>query len=147
MNDIELIYEKVKDYPKAYEAYLSAKEALGGDRPEYTYELSISLLWTKLHIDSFSYSVELDDYYACYEKTNEYSKAFVNNEFKSAVADIVISLHHGNIDKARQALDIAQKICEPNYIGKLYNLLKRHNYQESLNATEEAIAFIKNLKI
>ena len=141
------IYEKIKDYPKAYEAYLSAKVSLGTEHPEYTQELSIHLLWMKLHIDSFSYSTELEEYYACYKKTDDYSKAFINNEFKSAVADVVISLYHGNIDEAKQSLNIALKICKPDYIGKLFNILKRHNYRESLNATEESISFIKSLKI
>ena len=141
------IYEKVKDYTKAYGAYLSANEALGANHPEYTQELSIHLLWMKLHIDSFSYSAESEEYFVCYKKTDDYSKAFVNNEFKSAVANIVISLHYGNIDEAKQSLNIALKVCKPDYIGKLFNLLKRHNYRESLNATKESLDFIKNLKI
>ncbi len=141
------VYEKTRNYENAYESYLLAKDVLGTEHPEYVQELSISLFWVKLHIDSFCYSSEIEDYFVCYAKTNEFSKSFINNEFRLAVANVVISLHHGNTDEARQALDIARKICEPNYTGKLYSVLKRNNYQESLNATTESIAFIKSLKI
>ena len=141
------IYERTRNYQKSYESYLLAKDVLEADHPEYVQELSISLFWVKLHIDSFCYSPEIEAYYECYSKTNEFSKSFINSEFRLAVANVVISLHHENTDEARKALEIARKICEPNYIGKLYSILKRNNYQESLNATTESIEFIKKLKI
>lgn len=46
------IYEKAENYVKAYEAYLSANEALGGEHHAY-YEnvLSSRLLWARLHME------------------------------------------------------------------------------------------------
>lgn len=141
------IYEGISNYQKAFEAYLLAKEALGQDHPGYVEELSKDLMWMKLHMDSFKYSVELEEYLSCYEKTSDFSKSFVNAEFKVAVANIVISMHHRRFVEAKQFHEKAKGICKPNYVGKLYNILARHKYYESLNTTPEATAFIKHLKI
>lgn len=56
------IYEGINHYQKAFDAYLAAKEALGPDHPEYVAELSKDLMWMKLHVDSFQYSSELEEY-------------------------------------------------------------------------------------
>ncbi|MBO5358077.1 MAG: tetratricopeptide repeat protein [Clostridia bacterium] len=141
------IYEKNSNYQKAFDYYLLAKKVLGEDHPDYVIELSRDLLWMKLHIDSFSYSAELKEYLLCYEKMNGFSKSFVNSEFILAVANIVVFLHEGKIENAKEQLEIAKEICKPNYVGKLYNILARHKYYESLNTTPESIAFIKKLKI
>ena len=137
------IYEKARNYRKAYESYLLAKDALELNREEYVNELSKDLLWVKLHIDSFCYSAELEDYYSCYLATDEFSRAFVNSEFRLAVANIIISLHHGRTDEAKRSLAIAKEICEPHYRGKLHSILAKHKYYESLNATPESITFVK----
>lgn len=141
------IYEKTGDYPKAFASYLLAKEVLGQDHPGYAEELSKDLMWMKLHVDSFQYSVELEAYLACYEKTGDFSKSFVNAAFKVAVAKIVISMHHGRFDEAKQFLETASDICKPNYAGKLDAVLAGHKYRETLNATPEAIDFLKRLTI
>lgn len=104
-------------------------------------------LWVKLHIDSFCYSAELEDYYSCYLATDEFSRAFVNSEFRLAVANIIISLHHGRTDEAKRSLAIAKEICEPHYRGKLHSILAKHKYYESLNATPESITFVKSIQI
>ena len=141
------IYEGISNYQKAFDAYLLAKEALGQDHPEYVQELSKDLMWMKLHVDSFKYSVELEEYLSCYEKTSDFSKSFVNAEFKIAIVNIVISLHHGRLDEAKRYLEKARGICKPNYVGKLYTILTRHNYNESLSTTPEAITFMQRLKL
>ena len=141
------IYEKARNYRKAYESYLLAKDALELNREEYVNELSKDLLWVKLHIDSFCYSAELEDYYSCYLATDEFSRAFVNSEFRLAVANIIISLHHGRTDEATRSLAIAKEICEPHYRGKLRSILAKHKYYESLNATPESITFVKSIQI
>lgn len=144
---IGYIYEGIRNYQKAFEAYLQAKDALGLDHLKYVEEISKELMWMKLHMDSFRYSVELEEYLSCYEKTDDFSKAFVNAEFKVAVANIVISMHHGRLGDAKQFLETARGICKPNYVGRLYNILARHNYYESLDTTPEAIAFVRQLKL
>ena len=141
------IYEGISNYQKAFDAYLLAKEALGLDHPQYVEELSIDLMWMKLHVDSFVYSVELEEYLSHYEKTSNFSISFVNAEFKVAVANIVILMHHERFEEAKQFLEKARGICKPNYIGKLYNILARHQYYGSLNTTPEAIAFVQQLKL
>lgn len=141
------IYEGISNYQKALDAYLLAKDALGSDHPQYAEELSKDLMWMKLHVDSFKYSVELEDYFSCCQKTSGFSQSLVNNAFRIAVTGIVISIYYGRIDEARQSLETARRICKPNYAGKLDHILARHKYSESLHATPEAIAFIEGLKI
>jgi len=141
------IYEGIGNYQKAFASYLLAKDALGSDHSDYVEELSKDLMWMKLHMDSFNYSVELEEYLFCYEKTDDFSKSLINTEFKVAVVSIVISIHHGRIEEAKQFLETARGICKPNYVGKPYGTLPRHKYHESLNTTPEVISFIKHLKI
>ncbi len=141
------IYEGISNYQKAFESYLQAKEALGLEHPGYAEELSKDLMWMKLHMDSFKYSVELEEYLSCYKKSDGFSKSFVNSEFKVAVTSIVVSMHYGRIDETKQLLETARGICKPNYVGDLYNILTQHKYYESLNTTPEAIAFVQQLKL
>lgn len=141
------IYESINNYQKAFESYLLAKEALGEDHPGYVEELSKDLMWMKLHVDSFQYSVELEQHLSCYEKTGDFSKSFVNAEFKITIANIVISMHHGRLHEAKQLLEKARDMCSPNYAGRLCDTLTRHKYNESLNTTPEAIAFMHQLKL
>ncbi len=141
------IYESTRDYQKSLDNYLLANEALGSDHPSYVQELSKDLMWMKLHVDSFKYSAELEEYLYCYEKSDDFSKSFINAEFKVAVAQIVIHMQYEKIDEAKHFLEKAKKIIRPNYIGKLKSILDRHKYSESLNTTPESIAFIRKLKL
>ena len=141
------MYEKTSDFQNAFASYQMAKESLGTDHPEYVKEISKDLMWMKLHMDSFCYTPELEDYYSLYITTDDFSKSFIENEFRLAIANLVIALHHGNTVEAKEALDKAKEISKPNYLGKLYNILDRHNYRESFKTTREAEVFIKNIKI
>ena len=141
------IYKKTSDFKNAFASYQMAKESLGTDHPEYVKEISKDLMWMKLHIDSFCYTPELEDYYSLYITTDDFSKSFIENEFRLAIANLVIALHHGNTAEAKEALDKAKEISKPTYLGKLYNILDRHNYRESFKTTREAEDFIKNIKI
>ena len=141
------IYKKTSDFQNAFASYQMAKESLGTDHPEYVKEISKDLMWMKLHIDSFCYSQELENYYSCYVTTDGFSKLSIENEFRLAIATLVIALHHGNTAEAKEALDKAKEISKPDYLGKLYNILARHNYKESFKTTREAEDFIKNIKI
>lgn len=145
--NIGRIYEKAKEYHKAFDYYLSAKSSLGEEHPKYVTELSKYLLWMKLHIDSFCYSAEIEEYYLSYTRATEFSKAFLNSEIILLIADIVISLHYGKTEEAKKSLEAAKEICKPYHKGRLHNILSRHKYNEKLNITPEAIEFINNLKI
>ena len=141
------IYEKISDYKNAFASYQMAKESLGTEHPEYVKEISKDLMWMKLHIDSFCYSQELEDYYLCYITTDDFSKSFIENEFRLTIANLVIALHHGKTVEAKEALDKAKEISNPSQLGKLCNILARHNYKEAFKTTREAKNFIKNIKI
>lgn len=138
------IYEKAENYVKAYEAYLSANEALGGEHHAY-YEnvLSSRLLWARLHMDTFRYSEETETYYRAFERSDEFSKSFLHQEFKCKVAQIVIFSHYGKYAEAKAALEAALEMCRPNFRGNLYGLLQKHRYTEVLPFTPEVARFLK----
>lgn len=140
------IYEKIGNYQSAYDSYLLAKDALGEDHIGYLNELSKDLLWMRLHIDSFCYSRELEEHYSNYEKANEFSKAFVNNEFRITIASIVILLHYGKNDEAKQLFQSVIEMCNPNFTGRLHKKLMKHHYNESLKLTPEVNEFLKDVK-
>ena len=140
------IYETVGNYQKAYDTYLLTKEALGSEHIEYMEELSSDLLWMRLHLDAFRYSIELEKYYSYCVATNEFSKSFINSELRLAIAQIVISLHYGELEQAKHSFAIAKKICKPNYIGKMYKQLIKHNYCESLKITPGVLEFLNSVQ-
>lgn len=141
------IYETSGNYIKAYESYLKAQNVLDVDKNAYREELSIKLLWMCLHIDSFRYSAELEEYYLYCQKTDEFSKAFVNWQFRMAVATIVIALHYGRDAEAKQAYVQAINICKPNYVGKLQDILQKNRYKESLKTTPESLDFLTEINL
>lgn len=49
------VYEAAGNYQDAYDSYLLAMDALGEERDEYINELSLHLLWMRLHKDAFCY--------------------------------------------------------------------------------------------
>ena len=90
---------------------------------------------------------ELEEYFCCYNKSNDFSISFVNAEFKAAVAAIVIAIRYEKIAEAKKALETAKAICGLEYAGKLKSILAQHKFQKSLNATPESIAFVTGLKL
>lgn len=136
------IYESSRNYQKAYDSYMMALNALGEMGKGYKEELSGDLCWMRLHIDSFRYSEELENLYSSYEKTNEFSKAFINSEFRRAIVQIVIALHHNEKDVAKEAYKRATAIYSPSYVGRLHNILARHKYKETLKVTPEVKEFL-----
>ena len=87
-------------------------------------------------LSSFVYLVFLQKLYAS-----------VNSEFRRALAQIVIALHHNQIDIVKSAYKQATTIYSPSYVGKLHNILARHNYKETLKITPEAKMFLSGLKL
>lgn len=123
---------------------MSANEALGGEHHAY-YEnvLSSRLLWARLHMDTFRYSEETETYYRAFERSDEFSKSFLHQEFKCKVAQIVIFSHYGKYAEAKAALEAALEMCRPNFRGNLYGLLQKHRYTEVLPFTPEVARFLK----
>ncbi len=118
------IHESSRKYQKAYDSYLMALNALGEMGKGYKEEL-----------------------YSCYDKTDEFSKGFINSEFRRAIIQIVIALHHNQRDIAKSAYKQATTSYSPSYVGKLHNILARHNYKETLKITPEAKMFLSRLKL
>ena len=142
-NDIGRIRERNNQYRLAYEAYLRAADALGEDHLSYSQTLSGSLMWMLLHIDNFTYSRQLEEYYNAFNCIDNFQKAFVNNEFRLYVAETIISLHYGKSAEAREAYENAIKLSKPGFVSRIQNVLDRHNVKDVLRNTTECKAFLK----
>lgn len=141
------IYETTRKYQMAYDAYLMAMESLGEMNQSYKKELSGDLCWMRLHIDSFQYSEEMENLFSCYNETDEFSKGFINSEFRMAVIQIIIALHHNDKTAAKEAYKQATTIYSPSYVGKLQHILARHKYTETLKITPEVKKYLQKLKL
>lgn len=141
------IYETSGKYQEAYDVYLMAMDSLGENGEGYKKELSGELCWMRLHIDSFQYSKEVENLFSKYNETDEFSKGFINSEFKIAIIQLIISLHHNDKSSAQEAYRKATAIYSPSYIGKLHHIFSRHKYTETLKITPEVKKFLSNLNV
>jgi uncharacterized membrane protein YczE len=143
LDHIGWIRERNGQYRLAYDAYLRAADVLGEDHLSYSQSLSGSLMWMLLHIDNFTYSKQLEDYYNAFNCIDNFEKAFVNNEFRLYVAETVISLHYGKSTEAREAYENAIKLSKPGFVSRIQNVLDRHNVKDVLRNTPECSLFLK----
>ena len=145
--NIGIICERCRDYSAAYEAYQNAADVLNGDQLSYQRTISGNLLWMLLHLDNFSYSEQLEKYYVLFSETDDFEKAFINNEFRIAVAEIVIFAHKGMPDKAAKALERALRLSDPNIVSRIQGILDKYRVKDSLKNTPECAAFLKKIKL
>lgn len=145
------VYANAGEYRAAYQTYLLAQEVLEtsslgtSTMQSYRENLSIELLWVKLHANGFRYSPDLEEYYRLTAGAGAFERAFLQHRFCSALAEIVVALHHRQLERARAAYECAMTICKPDYHGALYQLLKKHQYEESLRMTDEARAYLQEV--
>lgn len=145
--DIGIINERCGKYQSAYEAYRKAADELRDDQLSYRQSISGNLLWMLLHIDSFQYSEQLEQYYVLFQGIDDFSKGFINNAFRLCVAEIVIFSHKGMKDKAIQSYEKALILSKPNFISRIQPILDKHRAKDSLKNTPECAAFLKNVKL
>ena len=142
-----IIHERCRNYLAAYEAYQKAADVLKNDQISYQRTISGNLMWMLLHADGFKYSEQLEKYYALFLKTDDFEKAFINNEFRIAVAEIVIYSYKGITDKAEAALERALRLSKPNVASRIQGILDKHGVKDSLRNTPECAAFLKTVKL
>ncbi len=139
------ICEKNGNYADALEAYLKAESALGEDRKSYLGNISLCILWAKLHADDFEYSDMLNKYYNIYISEFFEESKLINDLYRRNVAQIVISLHKGDIDDAEKAFKKARLISAPGFSGPMTALLSRHRFNDKLNASRESKKFLQRI--
>ena len=145
--DIGIINERCGKYRSAYEAYLKAADELGEEQLAYRQTISGNLLWTLLHVDSFKYSEQLETYYDLFNGIDDFEKAFINNEFRLAVAEIVIFSHKEMKEKAAESYKKALELSKPNMISRIQGVLDKHNVKDTLKNTPECAAFLKTVRL
>ena len=107
----------------------------------------LDLMWMLLHVDDFKYSEQLEKYYALFLKTDDFEKTFINNEFRIAVAEIVIHSYKGITDKAATALERALRLSNPDIVSRIQGILDKHRVKDRLKNTPECAAFLKTVKL
>ena len=140
-----LLFEHAKRYDEAYAAFRKAEEFVS-DKPEYRGDIASQLLWTRMHIDGFMYSEELETY--CGEikgSANPLSKSFVNNQFRVAVAESIIALHSGDTTLAKQKKEEAKRIASPSCRSNMQDILDRHHFEDKLVITGECKRFLHGI--
>ena len=141
------IHERCSNYPAAYEAYRKAADVLSNDQISYQRTIAGNLMWMLLHVDGFKYSEQLEKYYTLFSEIDDIEKAFINNEFRIAVAEIVIYSYKGITDKAAAALERALRLSNPDIVSRIQGILDKHRVKDRLKNTPECAAFLKTVKL
>ncbi|MBR5380432.1 MAG: hypothetical protein IK140_07850 [Clostridia bacterium] len=141
------IYENCRNYKQAYDAYLKAAGYLDETQKTYRQHLAGNLLWMLLHIDGFEYSVQLEEYYSEFNKVDDFTKGFVNTEYRLSIAEIVICRHHKLMAKAKEAYLNAVRLSKPGALSRIQNILSHHQYNDTLQSTPESAQFLKHVSI
>ncbi|MCR5783130.1 MAG: hypothetical protein K6G90_10410 [Clostridia bacterium] len=145
--NIGMIHERCKNYPAAYEVYRKAADILNKDQISYQRTISGILMWMLLHVDDFKYSEQLEKYYALFSEIDDFEKAFINNEFRIAVAEFVIFSWKGMRNEAAAAYEKAIRLSTPNIVSRIQGILDTHKVKDSLKNTPECAAFLKTVKL
>jgi len=133
---IGMIRERNCQYQLAYDAYLRANEACK-DHEHYHKYMAGNLMWVLLHIDNFTYSKHLEEYYDTFNTISDFDKAFSDNEFRLCVAETVIFSHYSKGEEAYRAYEKAMYISNPNYVSRIQGVLDRHRAKDVLHNTKE----------
>ena len=142
-----IIHERCRDYPAAYEAYQKAARVLSIDQLSYQRTIAGNLMWMLLHVDAFKYSEQLEKYYTLFSEIDDFERAFINNEFRIAVVEIVIFSYKGITNKAAAALEKALRLSNPNIVSRIQEILDKHRVKDILKNTPECAAFLKSVKL
>ena len=142
-----IIHERCRNYLAAYEAYQNAADVLNKDQISYQRTISGNLMWMLLHVDDFNYSEQLEKYYTLFSEIDDFEKAFVNNEFRIAVAEIVIFSWKGMHNEVAVAYKKAIRLSSPNVFSRIQGILDKHKVKDTLKNTPECVAFLKTVKL
>lgn len=145
-NNLADLHEKHADYEQAKAHYRLALDAVPpAQKPAYSPDAAARMLVCQLHLNRFAYSDELRRLYSESQRLDDFSRSFQKYRFYLSLAQLLISLHDGDLPAARTAHKTAMAILRPSSVGPLTALLKRKSYIESAGATPEARKFLKRI--
>jgi len=130
--DIGIINERCGKYQAAYDVYMKAYDILGEEHLSYQQSLAGDILWMLFHIDGFRYSEKLENYYNMFKEIDDFQKAFITNEFRLAISEIIIFSHYEMKDKALQAYKEASRLSNPKTVSRVQGILDKHRAQDTL---------------
>lgn len=145
-HNIAIISENNGDYGCAQKSYREALDSVAPDkRTSYEPEYAAHMMRAEMHINHFTYTDDLFNYYTLAIQADEFSQAFQKKAFYRLVAEIIIFRKQGNQANARKAFETANEMLHPHYIGPLTQLLKSKGFTETTGATKEAISFLRKV--
>lgn len=141
-----IIYENKGGYKNALELYKKAHDAVTDDKRRlYEPEYAAHMMRMEMHLSKFEYTADLQKYYETAVCADEFKRNFQKWKFYIALAEVIIFMHRGDKNRAKNAYDNAMNILRPDSEGALTAMLRRHCYIESSGATKEAVGFLKQL--
>ena len=135
------IYERAGMYQEAYDIYVDIYPNIKGFQGNFPW----CLLDTKMQVDNFMYSPELEKYIVLCEQMDEFNKSFVNHQFILELAKYIVADYYNDSNNKEKTLINIKTISKPEYKGPLYELLKRKRYNEQLNITDRCRSFLKKI--
>lgn len=145
-HNIAIILENDGDYVGAHNSYREALVSVEPDkRTFYEPEYAAHMMRTEMHINNFTYTDDLFNYYTIAIQADEFSQAFQKKVFYRLIAEIIIFCNQGNLVSARKSFEIASEMLSPNHAGSLTRLLKSKGFTETTGATKEAAAFLRKV--
>ncbi len=142
-----IIYERSGKYENALQSYQLALSSIDSTlREHYKAEYAVHMLRVEMHISGFTYTSELQKYYDESLSADTFRQSFKTYMFYKAVAEIIIFVKGKKWNNAEEALLTAKKMLNPDCIGPLTLLLKKHKYDEKCNATEKAKKYLKDIE-
>lgn len=145
--NMAVILESRGDFLQAQKSYQKALGSIKEDMSNsYQYELAFYLMRTEMFINHFEYTVDLEIYYNLARQADNFNQSFKNRLFYRLLAEIIISIENNNLLCVKKALSKIRKIIRPEYQGPLTKLLKKHQFYDTITATEEALAYLERIE-
>ena len=142
--NLGLIYEEIREYKKAEEAFCESLNAVPENiKDKYKAEISINILRVCLHITDFSFSERLCELYTTAIKANALTLSMRQNLFYISLTEIIIAEHEKDNERIRNAINNALSALNKNKKTETDRLLKKHRYEDDANASDEALKFLR----
>lgn len=142
------IYESVGKYPNAKQAYQTALESIPREHQKgYRISLSMRLLRTALHCADFAYTDEIHALYQTVCQATPFEGGSRSFLFYRSIAAMLVAAHENDPTARHDAYRDALKALDGDSPTQLDRIIKKHRYADGANATEEALAFLKQQNI
>lgn len=142
--NLAIICEQAGKYPEAKNAYLAALSAVEtmSQKEDYIPYLSAHLLRVEMHLSGFAFTDDLLSYYEQAVTDHSLTADTRKSHFYRHLAEIIIAQDSKQKAAVKEAVRRARILLNGEDQSAVAHILKRHRYQDEVQATDEAIAFL-----